>query len=106
MAVAQLMADWQAALATLREAQASEPQRPYEAATDLLQVTALLLLGYAWLRAARVSRERSLGTAREATARFFFRRLFPEAQYRLRLGPGLTGAGGPERSSPVFYRSS
>ena len=85
MAVAQLMADWQAALATLRAAQASEPQRPYEAATDLLQVTALLLLGHAWLRAARVSRERNLGTAREATARFFFRWLFPEAQYRLRL---------------------
>lgn len=51
-------------------------------------MTALLLLGHAWLRAARVSRERSLGTAREATARFFFRRLFPKAQYRLRLALG------------------
>lgn len=86
--LAEVLGEWQAALAELREAQESAPQRPYEAATDLLQVTALLLLGYAWLRAARISRKRGLGGEREAAARFFFRRLFPEARHRLQLAMG------------------
>lgn len=84
-ALVELLADWQAALAQLRESQGNAPQRPYEAAVDMLQVTALLLLGHAWLRAARISRERGLGEAREVTARFFFRRLFPQARHRLHL---------------------
>lgn len=84
-ALAELLADWQAALAQLRESQGSAPQRPYEAAVDMLQVTALLLLGHAWLRAARISRERGLGEAHEVTARFFFRRLFPQARHHLHL---------------------
>lgn len=84
-ALAEILADWQAALAQLRESQGSAPQRPYEAAVDMLQVTALLLLGHAWLRAARISRERGLGEAREVTARFFFRRLFPQARHHLHL---------------------
>ncbi|WP_061238273.1 acyl-CoA dehydrogenase [Ectopseudomonas composti] len=84
-ALAELLDEWQGALAQLRESQDSAPQRPYEAAVDMLQVTAWLLLGYAWLRAARISRERGLGEAREVAARFFFRRLFPEAWHRLYL---------------------
>lgn len=84
-ALGELLADWQAALVQLRESQGSAPQRPYEAAVDMLQVTALLLLGHAWLRAARISRERGLGEAHEVTARFFFRRLFPQARHHLHL---------------------
>jgi alkylation response protein AidB-like acyl-CoA dehydrogenase len=84
-ALAELLDEWQGALAQLRESQGSAPQRPYEAAVDMLQVTAWLLLGHAWLRAARICRERGLGEAREVVARFFFRRLFPEAWHRLYL---------------------
>lgn len=84
-ALAELLADWQEALAQLRDSQECVPQRPYEAAVDMLQVTALLLLGYAWLRAVRISRERGLDEVREITARFFFRRLFPQARHRLHM---------------------
>lgn len=87
-ALATVLAEWEAALAELRQSQDAAPQRPYEAAVDVLHVTALMLLGYAWLRAGRISRERGLGQERDATARFFFRRLFPEAWHRLQLAVG------------------
>ncbi|MDT4813299.1 3-methylmercaptopropionyl-CoA dehydrogenase [compost metagenome] len=97
-ALAALLAEWERVLETLRREQTDQPQRLYEVAVDLLQVTALILLGYAWLRAARVSRERGLGAERETTARFFFRYLFPEAAHRLRLAMqdhSIQGAAAP-----------
>ncbi|MDH4871407.1 acyl-CoA dehydrogenase [Pseudomonas sp. BN515] len=87
-ALAASLGEWEQALQKLRQEQTDQPQRPYEAAVDLLHATASMLLGYAWLRAARVSRERGLGDEWEDSARFFFRYLFPEAGHRMRLAMG------------------
>lgn len=80
-----LLSAWESALLRLRASQQDDPQRPYEVAGDMLRMTALLLLGYAWLRAVRVSRENGLANDTQKTAEFFFRYLFPEASYRLQL---------------------
>ncbi|SFW99836.1 acyl-CoA dehydrogenase family protein [Marinospirillum alkaliphilum] len=68
-----------------------DAERPLRAADDFLQLMGLYLLGYGWLRSARLALQ-AKGSAgpvfyqhKLATADFYFRYLLPEADYRIRM---------------------
>ena len=64
-----------------------EGEYPYRVAGDFLQLCGLALLGFAWTRAARVSRglvaTDPLRACKLQTAQFFFAYLLPAADYRI-----------------------
>lgn len=75
--------------------QVEDPAQPLRAAGDFLELLGLYLLGYGWLRSARLAllqgaAESSAGgddfyRQKLDTAAFYFRYLLPEADYRTRL---------------------
>jgi hypothetical protein len=77
------------AVAEIAAVVGGDPELPYRAAGDFLRAFGLLLIGYAWARAARIAYPQAGGSAFHAeklqTAKFFFNSVFPEFDHRLRL---------------------
>lgn len=74
--------------------QAEDQSQPLRAAGDFLELLGLYLLGYGWLRSARLALRQGAGEPQAGgafyrqkldTAAFYFRYLLPEADYRIRL---------------------
>lgn len=71
--------------------QSDDPELPLRAAGDFLQLLGLYLLGFGWLRTARLASEgwdsasKIFYREKLETAQFYFRYLLPEAEYRIRM---------------------
>ena len=76
-----------AVVSAVRERTVEEGEYPYRVAGDFLQLCGVALLGFAWARAARVSRllpdSDPLQASKLQTAHFFFAYGLPEADYRI-----------------------
>ena len=76
-----------AVVGAIRQRAAEEGEYPYRVAGDFLRLCGVALQGFAWTRAARVSRllpeSDPVRACKLQTANFFFAYLLPEADYRI-----------------------
>ncbi|MBJ2258064.1 acyl-CoA dehydrogenase [Pseudomonas psychrophila] len=77
----------EAVVGAVRERAGEEVEYPYRVAGDFLRLCGVALLGFAWVRGARVSRllpdSDPVRAGKLQTAQFFFAYLLPEADYRI-----------------------
>ena len=77
----------EAVVAAVRERAGEDVEYPYRVAGDFLRLCGVALLGFAWVRGARVSRllpdSDPVRASKLQTAQFFFAYVLPEADYRI-----------------------
>jgi len=86
--------DIKAAVAVLVDC--PDAERPYRIAPDFLRLVGLVLLGFAWARAARLAegQEGEFYRRKVETAQYYFNYVVVEADYRVAVIKG-SGAGVP-----------